>query len=496
MLSVVLSVPAKTFASYEITKECEMALLEILNLHLKNASEILYQEKLKSPENYFIDYLENYKDMVEILILEDKSSYEKYLGKFNSRLDKMEEKNPTTPYYRVVRAEMMAQTGLLNVLNGDEIAGFVKIFKANKLLKKNLKEYPEFYLNKKLYGVFNVAFDNIPPVVKWATNMLGLVGSTDDGFNYLRTYKKEMEGRPGMYSESLVYLVFAYKIVSDDQGAYEMLKKDYVSSISTALGTYLYALVLYRNGRNEESLELLYSLNIEEMEVMFYPIIQLIARDKLNRLDTDADKYWLTYLENSKNENYKKETCNKLSLHYLVHNNKNKYMFYRNLVTTYDKAVLNEDREADVDILRPYPFNVDLLKVHFLVSGSYFDRANSILDEFDLDRDPNQASKIQYYLLKGKILSKIGGYDEAMALFNKAIDKGVKIPEHYTAEAALMAGNLALENENYPVAWDYYKLCQDINCDDNIYREAIRKNAKTQLRKLKHLYPQPLSFHY
>lgn len=104
-----------------------MALLEILNLHLKNASEILYQEKLKSPENYFIDYLENYKDMVEILILEDKSSYEKYLGKFNSRLDKMEEKNPTTPYYRAVRAEMMAQTGLLNVFNGDEIAGFVKI---------------------------------------------------------------------------------------------------------------------------------------------------------------------------------------------------------------------------------------------------------------------------------------------------------------------------------------------------------------------------------
>ena len=83
--------------------------------------------------------------MVEILVLEDNSSYKKYLEKFNERLDKMKEKDPSSPYYRAVRAEMMAQTGLLNVVNSDEIAGFVRIFKANKLLKVNFKEYPEFY---------------------------------------------------------------------------------------------------------------------------------------------------------------------------------------------------------------------------------------------------------------------------------------------------------------------------------------------------------------
>ncbi len=96
-------------------------------------------------------------------------------------------------------------------------------------------------------------------------------------------YKKEMEKRPGLYSESLLYLLFAYRIVSDDQGAYEMLKKDYVPSVSTTLGTYLYAAVLYRTGRNEESLELLYSLNTEDMEIMFYPIVQLIAREKCSK---------------------------------------------------------------------------------------------------------------------------------------------------------------------------------------------------------------------
>lgn len=491
LLLVLFSAPLKSFAYYEITKGCEKALLEVLNLHLDEATEILRQERLKSPDNYFIDYLENYKDMVEILVLEDNSSYKKYLEKFKERLDKMEENDPSTPYYRAVRAEMMAQTGLLNVVNSDEIAGFVRIFKANKLLKVNFKEYPDFYLNKKLYGVFNVAFDNIPPAVKWATNMLGLVGSTDDGFEYLRTYKKEMEGRPGLYSESLVYLIFAYKIVADDQGAYEMLKRDYVPSISTTLGTYLYALVLYRTGRNDESLDLLYSLNIDQMEVQFYPIIQLIAREKQNRLDSDADVYWLRYLENSKNENYKKETCNMLSYYYLINNNRDRYIFFRNMVDTYDKAVMREDRVADVEIHRPGPINLDLLKAQFLVSGSYFNRADSVLNSFSSDDKSRPSDKIEYLLLKGKILSKTSNYSEAMSIYNQAIDEGKKMPEHYAAEAALMAGIMAHDNSNYDEAYDYYKLCQSINCDDNIYREVIRKNAKTQLRKLRHLYPQP-----
>ena len=487
LLLVILVYPNKVFASYEFSKGCESALLEILNLNLKKASEILDQERKRTPDNYFIDYLENYRDIVELLVIEDKKSYDDFLKRFYNRLDKMEEGKTETPYYRAVRAEMMAQTGLTNVMNGDEIAGFMKIFKANKLLKKNFDEFPDFYLNKKLYGVFNVAFDNIPLSVKWATSLLGLVGDTDDGFTYLNTYKKEVQGRLGVYSESLIYQIFAFSIVSDYQSAYEMLKRDYAPYISTTLGTYLYAVVLYRISKNEESLKLLYSLNIDDMDIEFNPIIQLIAREKLNRLDSDADVYWLRYLNNSKSKNLKKEACNKLSYFYLINNNEEKFFYYRNMISTYDKAIMREDREADVDINRPLPINVDILKAQFLVAGSYFERANLILEEFNPHEATNLSNRIQYYLLKGIILSKTGEYDKALLMFNQAIDQGKKISESYAAEAAFMAGTLAYDNGYYDEAYDYYKLCQSIDCDDNIYREIILKNVKKQLKKLKQL---------
>lgn len=224
LLLIVCFIHTQAAGSYEISKECEMILRETLNLRFDKVNELIQNERLKSPDNYFIEYLENYKEMIEIFVLEDKSSYSQYLEKFEKRLERMEEKEPTTPYYRAIRAEMLAQTGLLSIMNGDELSGFVKIVKANNLLKRNFKEYPDFYLNKKLYGVFNVGFGNIPPAVKWATKLLGLTGDTDQGFKYLNTYKNEVQGRSGLFSECLIYLVFAYQIAGDDKSAVEMLQ--------------------------------------------------------------------------------------------------------------------------------------------------------------------------------------------------------------------------------------------------------------------------------
>lgn len=245
--------------------------------------------------------------------------------------------------------------------------------------------------------------------------------------------------------------------------------------------------MLDRNGNNEESLRLLNPLSkqTEENGIMFYPILLLTAKGRLNRLDQDADILYLEYLENSKNDNYKKEACIKLSYHYLIHNQPDKYDYYRNLVASYDKAVMRPDMEAAVDANRSDLINVGLLKANFLLNGSYSDEADSLLDLYDFDNELKISNKIQYYMLKGKVLSTLGGYGEAMASYDRAINQGRKIPEQYAAEAALLAGGLAYKNKNYSTSVHYYKLSLRIDCDHNVYRDTIRKKAKAQLRKLK-----------
>ena len=290
------------------------------------------------------------------------------------RLKKLEDNKTESPYTRALIAEMTAQTGLMNVINSDVVAGFIKIVKANKLLKRNFKEYPDFFLNKKLYGVFNVGIGNIPPSVKWATNFLGLTGDTDSGFEYLESYKNEVENRPALFAECLIYMVFAYQICGDDQGTYEMLKENYPLAVPTTLGTYLYANTLDRVAKTEESLELLSELELDKDRSTFFPIILLTGKGKLNRLDNDADEPYLYYLKNSKNENYKKESCNKLSLHYLIQNQEDKYDYYKTEAKKIDREVMRPDREAEVDIKR-ININMELSKASLLSNGGYFEKS-------------------------------------------------------------------------------------------------------------------------
>jgi hypothetical protein len=488
LLFVVIIWPSKLFASYEITNGCEMALREILNLRLTTAQEILEAERVSSPENYYVDYLENYKDMVELYIRGDESSYRNYLERFENRLVKMKGKDVNSPFYDVVRAEMLAQTGLLNVINSDEIAGFLKILKANKLLKKNLEKYPDFSLNKKLYGVITVGIGNVPGGVKWAAKFFGFKGDTEEGFKYLETYKTEVEGRPGLFAESLIYMIFAYMIVADEQGAYEMLQQNYSDSIVTTLGNYLYANTLDRVGKTDESLEILNQVNAIDLEGggTFYPIVLLNSKGKLNRLDKDADQGWLMYLENSKSENFKKESCNRLSLHYLLHNQNEKYEYYHKKIAEFPKAVMRADREAEVDFTKFAKINIEILKAHLLVNGGYFSRADSVLDNINR-AELTVPEQVFYVLLEGQIEAGEGELEKALVLFNEAILKGSEISEHYAAESALLAGNLAYNNKDYSTATYYYKLCQTIKCENNVYRQNIHKTSKSQLRKLKSL---------
>jgi hypothetical protein len=265
-----------------------------------------------------------------------------------------------------------------------------------------------------------------------------------------------------------------------------MLKENYPLAVPTTLGTYLYANTLDRVAKTEESLELLSELELDKDRATFFPIILLTGKGKLNRLDDDADLPYLNYLKNSKNENYKKESCNKLSLHYLIQNQKNKYDYYKTEAKKFESEVMRPDREATVDINRTN-INIDLLKARFLTNGGYFERADSILRNIISEQQVQIADEIHYYLLKGKIMCSEGKDELAFLNFDKAIRKGKDIEEHYAAESALMAGNLAYEKNRFSLATNYYKLSLTIKCENNVYRQTIQRTAKAQLRKLKNI---------
>ncbi|MDP4281430.1 MAG: hypothetical protein Q8867_04700 [Bacteroidota bacterium] len=483
-LAFILFFPLRSVAAYEITPGCEKALEQILNLQTVSARATLKEESILDKDNHYIIFLENYADIIELLANGNKAKYQKFLIRLDDRLNAMEEENPLSPYYRAIRAEMLAQAGMINILFGDYLSGFSKIYSANHLLAKNCEIFPSFRMNNKLSGAFNIAFDNIPPVFKWVTRLMGMKGNTRKGFALIENYRAYVKGHHGLEPESHVYIIFAYKIISEEEKAMHTIQAQRDPAYSTLLSDYLYVNLLYKNAQAEESIKLLSMMRQKKTEVPFIYINYLYGKAKLSRLDDDADRYFLAFLKESGEINYKKEICNLLSWHYLIHGSTDKYIQYRNRIKGPEAEVTDRDREALVESQRKYSPNISLLKTRLLISGGYSNQAEETLKKVSPSQLESAAFRTEYYLLWGELYSGRQNFQKAFGFFDLSIRQGADIPEHYASEASLLAGLLALKINRPDLAKRYFKIALSLHNTDNVYLEVIHKRAKQALIRL------------
>jgi hypothetical protein len=467
-----------------VSEKADRALYEIYDLRTKTAQRIIDEERKRDPGNLYYEYLENWKQVIELLVYTDDERYKSYLESLDKRLERiMEEGDKTSPSYHILLGEIYAHASMANVMYGDYLPAFRKLLKAKRNAYKNLEEHPGYWLNDKLVGIMNVSFDKIPSVLKWLTALFGLRGDADAGFRLMDQYLSHVQEYPGLKSEIVIYYVFGLRLSRDEDIAYSLFEREMASYQPPVLNIYLQASFMYMMGKNEEALNMMFSFPTERMEVPFRFVDFLRGKLKLNRLDEDADVYLLAFLEHSKFKNYKREVAMKLAYHYYFQGDPRKYVFYKNLLDTYPEATTNRDREADIERERPYEPHPEILKARHLVAGEYFAEANDIISRVDTNDLDQEAYLVEYYLLRAKIKSKLFPDDEAMALYDKAISRGWDRSEHYASEAALYAGIYAKSKGDLLTANDYWELALKIKGEKDVYIEYIHDKAKNLLKR-------------
>jgi len=70
-LIFLLFLPILSFSNFDFNRNCQQAMLAILDLRLVDARLIISQEKNLHPENGFSVYLEHYSDCIELIVTED-----------------------------------------------------------------------------------------------------------------------------------------------------------------------------------------------------------------------------------------------------------------------------------------------------------------------------------------------------------------------------------------------------------------------------------------
>jgi len=472
----------------ETCSQSDRALYEILNLNNVTARKIIENESRNTSDSLdmYLEYLSNWNISIETALYEDQSRYEQYLISLDSRLDRIDKKaDKSTPSYHILLAEIYAQAGMVNIFYRDYLSGFFKLMKAKNNARINLEKFPDYWMNNKLCGVLNIAFDQMSPFLKKIAGLFfNISGNPKTGFSQLSQYLRYVEDYPGLKSDALLYYGFAMRIAKKEETGYKLFREEINIDHAPVLTLFIYSNLMCLTGRNEEARHMLSKFAGENFEVPFPFMSYLYGKVTLNRLAPDADIYLKKFISSSRSKNFKRETCCRLSDYYLINSNTEMFHYFRQQMNNYAKATTDRDREADVEINRSYLPNRELLKARYLVQGGYYSEADSILRKIRREEFSIKGYQNEYYLLKAKVEYGSNLMSEALRNCDKAIAGGKKCKEHYAAEAALLAGDILIKNGDREKATDYYKMALEIKGQNDVYIEIIEKMARNRLNNI------------
>ena len=471
-------------ASFRFSPTCQEAMQAILDLRFEDARLLISQERKINPDNGYIIYLEHYSEAIELIITEEPVLYKHLIDNYESRLERMEELDDGSPDFEWLHAEMLFQAGLAQVKFGTRVSGAAKIFSSYRKIRDHRQEYPQFWQNQKLTGMYNIIFDHIPGFMRWAADMFGLSGNAELGIYQLHQYCKASKYTPGLAEEAILITNLGYKLVQQEKEGLQFLQEQDIALLDLTLIKYLYASAATFTYQNDLALRLLGEIHQEEIQVHFYSLDYITGRCKLNHLEKDADVPFKKYLDTYPGLDYKKDICNRLSYYYLLQGNTAKYEEYRAKVAQVGQDLRDRDQEAILESQSALMPHVGLLKARLLCDGGYFGEADSILESIDPSRLAEKSYQLEYHYRMGRIEQLSGNADEAIIELTRCYNEGKDSPYTFATRAAFNLGKIYEEKQDYQNALLWNERCVDVFSSSHT-TEGVSDSAEKGIKRAK-----------
>ena len=478
---LVLNFTFSAKAEYSINENCVEAWQALLDLKINTAKAMLADEIRSNPKNYYAYYLAQTCDLYALVINGSEDNYERFTDQFERRRRIMDDKDTDSPYYLYCESEMYLQICIMNVFYGDKLTGIRKGYKAYKKLHDNMKLYPDFIMNNKLDGFFNITITNMPSFAKWAASVFGVSGDAENGFRLLHAYFDGVKENKGLKVEAALFLMFTYKLNNEPLKAYQFIRTQDSTVVDYRLIYYLYANTAYRSGFNEEAYNIFTKFDPSQCEIPFTWYDFMMGKILLRRLDQNAGEHLERFLQQTRERSYIKEINYKLAIFHLINDNKLKFETYKVASCEEGDDVTERDREAVYDCDLDYIPDIGLTKTRLLIEGDYLDQGLDYLDNFEMDDDTFQPYKLQYLFLKGRYDERTENFRKAIRSYKEVIELGKDEYYHFASEAALRIGLINM-NTDQQKAEEYLELARELY--DSDYYQYIDDMAKRELKKL------------
>jgi len=470
---------------WDFNKNCQQAYTATLSLKFDTADSLLFLEKTNNPTNVCIDFVENYRDFLEIFISEDKQLFTQRQSMQKQRLERFEKLGADEPFKNFGLAAINLQWAFSRLKFGEYFKAAFEIRRAYLLLEENRQLFPGFAPDLLGSGVLNALIGAVPPKYNWILQLASLQGSVEKGREQLYELLHASQSNPKLkiwQEETLFYLSFIeLNLAASPESAVKLLKKfDEIDSKSNLM-VYARVNILMKNGSNDQAAKLLASRSQDRSVYEFHYLDYLQAETFLRKLSPEAKSFYQRYLNDFRGKNYRADAIRKIAWISLINGDSTAYKAQIKQVFKETPGDVGADKDALREAESGLVYHPVLLKARLLFDGGYYDTANKLLRQVNPEH-LNFHDRLEYYYRLGRIMDENGDTKTALDYYAQTLDLGAESKYYYAANAALKSGELYERQGNFKQAKYFYNRC--LKLDPESYGNSIHQKARTGLLRL------------
>ncbi|MEN7550403.1 tetratricopeptide repeat protein [Rapidithrix thailandica] len=472
------------FASFEFTLHNTKAYENFLKLKINKAHYHLDLSKKASQDNGIDIYLENFEDIIRLLITQDPALYQKLEPNEASRLKALRALDKSSPYYLYTQAEVKLQWAIVKLQFGDELGAFWKIKSAFNLLKDNHKKFPDFLPNKKTLGAFNILIGSVPAKYKWVINLLGFNGNIETGLEYLNEVihsDSYVKLEATLYKEYLNLYILHHSNWSFNN-LHQLLNK-YPDNLFVYFTTALYSI---KKGQAQEALDILNKApRGKDYFSDFYFLDYLKGEANLYLGNySQAVKHLNKYVKYHPGQNLIKDAYLKLFFAHWLQEKDDEAQTYWKLAQAKGSTVTGPDKYAKKFLEFDQLPHKEITRARFYTDGGAYRNALNTLATVNPSKLSHKSDQLEYWYRKARIYHKLRSHKQAIYYYQKTLGESDKAGHYFAPNSALQLGYIYRDvYKDTQEAKQYFHKAMEYQQHE--YKLGIDSKAKAALKLLK-----------
>ncbi|MFT4032542.1 MAG: tetratricopeptide repeat protein [Siphonobacter sp.] len=469
-------------ADFEWSPRVQQAYGEIIRLRLNRGRQLLASE---GDKNGVALFLLDYADVLQLLLTENRNSYDSVLKQNEARLNALENMDEDSPWNRCLRAEIKLHSAFVKIKFGKEVAGLWDIIKAYKLLAENAEEFPNFTYNQKALGLLHVLIGSTPENYRWATRLIGLRGNIQQGLGELRN----VAAREVLFRDEtnlLSYLIQGYVLRMDSKELADF--ENFVEQHEDNLLIQFFGnALLMKEGHGEAALSITvnHPATPEYLSIPFFEYHRGEILLQKGQYMASLGAYQ-TFLKKHTAGNFIKDAYYRQYLcHELMGDNARAKALYDQV-----KSVGEANNEADKTALKicnaaykPMTLAQKLMmKVRLAGDGGYYERAITTLKQLSEASFTEPMDRAEFNYRKARIYHRIGDLTQAIPFYERSVQLSEGQAWHFGASSCLQLGYIYQARNDKPKARTYFN--KALSYKKHEFKNSVEGKAKAALNEM------------